>query len=275
MNSPTRSENPRSENPRSENPRSENPQQGQHGLARKSQAGTLAGKVALITGASRGIGRAVAELFAAEGAAVVLAARDVEALRANEQAFTAQGGRALAVPTDVADEASVAALFARTAATFGGPDVLVNAAGAVARVPFAEMSTATWDAVLGVNLRGTFLCCRAAFRAMPAHGGGVIVNLSSLAGVPRVEKFSGNSAYTVSKFGVAGLTESLAVEGKPLGIRVVAVSPGAVDTEMLRAAAPHLKAGMTPGQLARILLFLVGPDAAPLQGTNVEIYSNA
>ncbi len=254
--------------------RSENTQQSQQDSTRQHQAGTLAGKVALITGASRGIGRAVAELFAAEGAAVVLAARDVDALRANEQAIAARGGRALAIPTDVADEASVAALFARTAETFGGPDVLVNAAGAVARVPFAEMSTATWDTVLGVNLRGTFLCCRAAFRAMPARGGGVIVNFSSLAGVPRVEKFAGNSAYTVSKFGVAGLTESLAVEGKPLRIRVVAVSPGAVDTEMLRAAAPHLKAGMTPEQLARILLFLVGPDAAPLHGTNLEIYSN-
>jgi NAD(P)-dependent dehydrogenase (short-subunit alcohol dehydrogenase family) len=253
----------------------ENTPQSQQGSTQQSQAGALAGKVALITGASRGIGRAVAELFADEGAAVVLAARDVEALRANERAIAERGGRALAVPTDVADEASVAALFARTAETLGGPDVLVNAAGAVARVPFAEMSAATWDAVLGVNLRGTFLCCREAFRTMPARGGGVIVNFSSLAGVPRVEKFAGNSAYTVSKFGVAGLTESLAVEGKPLGIRVVAVSPGAVDTEMLRAAAPHLKAGMTPEQLARIVLFLVGPDAAPLQGTNLEIYSNA
>ncbi len=235
----------------------------------------LVGKVAVITGASRGIGRATAQLFAAEGAAVVLAARDEAALAANVQAIETEGGRALALPTDVADEASVAALFARTAEAFGPVDILVNAAGAVANVPFERMDLATWEGVLGTNLRGTFLCCREAFRAMIPAGGGVIVNFSSLSGVPKVEKFPGLSAYVVSKFGVAGLSEILAVEGRPHNIRVVAVSPGAVDTEMLRQAAPHLKAGMTPEQMARILLFLVGPDAAPLHGTNLEIYSNA
>jgi NAD(P)-dependent dehydrogenase (short-subunit alcohol dehydrogenase family) len=238
-------------------------------------SGKLAGKVALVTGASRGIGGAAAQLFAAEDAAVVLAARDTDALNANVRAIEAAGGRALAVVTDVADEANVAALFARTAAEFGPVDILVNAAGAVANVPFERMDLATWEGVLGTNLRGTFLCCREAFRAMIPRGGGVIVNFSSLSGVPKVEKFPGLSAYVVSKFGVAGLSEILAVEGRPHNIRVVAVSPGAVDTEMLRQAAPHLKAGMTPEQMARILLFLVGPDAAPLHGTNLEIYSNA
>jgi NAD(P)-dependent dehydrogenase (short-subunit alcohol dehydrogenase family) len=234
---------------------------------------SLAGKVATITGASRGIGRAIAALFAAEGAAVVLAARDTKQLEENARAISQAGGRALAAPVDVADEASVGALFARTAEAFGPVDILVNAAGAFARAPFVEMPTATWDTVLNVNLRGTFLCCRAAFRFMPPRGG-IIVNFSSLSGVPKVEKFPGNSAYVTAKFGVAGLSEALALEGKPLNIRVVAVSPGAVDTEMLRAAAPHLKAGMTPEQMARIVLFLVGPDAAPLHGTNLEIYSN-
>jgi NAD(P)-dependent dehydrogenase (short-subunit alcohol dehydrogenase family) len=236
--------------------------------------GALAGQVALITGASRGIGRAAARLFAAEGAAVALLARDAAALTSATDEIAAAGGRALALPGDVSDEESVRAAFAQLAAHFGPVDILINAAGAVARVPFAEMPTATWDAVLGVNLRGTFLCCREAFRQMSPRGGGVIVNFSSLAGVPKVEKFPGNSAYTVSKFGVAGLSEALAVEGRPHGIRVIAVSPGAVDTEMLRQAAPHLKAGMTPEEMARILLFLVGPDARPLGGTNLEIYSN-
>lgn len=238
-------------------------------------SGSLAGQVAIITGASRGIGRAAALHFAAEGAAVVLAARDRAALAANVRAIEAAGGRALAVPTDVADEASVAGLFAQVVAAFGRVDVLVNSAGAVANQPFAELDTATWDHVLGVNLRGTFLCCRAAFRQMIPQGGGVIVNLSSLSGVRGVEKFPGLSAYNTSKFGVAGLSEILAVEGRPHGIRVVAVSPGAVDTEMLRQAAPHLKAGMTPEEMARILAWLVGPDARPLSGTNLEIFSNA
>lgn len=249
-----------------------NEQQQQHLSA---QPQTLAGQVAIITGASRGIGRAAAVAFAAAGAAVVLAARDAVALAAHVNDIVAAGGRALAVATDVADEQSVTQLFTQTEATFGPVSILVNAAGAVANRPFAEMDLATWDAVLNTNLRGTFLCSRAAFRTMQAHGGGVIVNFSSLSGVPKVEKFPGMSAYVVSKFGVAGLSEIMAVEGRPYNIRVVAVSPGAVDTEMLRQAAPHLKAGMTPEQMARILVFLVGPDAGPLAGTNLELYTNA
>jgi NAD(P)-dependent dehydrogenase (short-subunit alcohol dehydrogenase family) len=234
----------------------------------------LAGKVVIITGASRGIGAATAALFAAQGAAVALVARDAARLETIAEAIVAAGGRALALPGDVSDEASVIACFERASATFGLPDILVNAAGAVARINFADMDASVWDAVLAVNLRGTFLCCREAFRTMIPHGGGVIVNFSSLAGVPRVEKFAGNSAYTASKFGVAGLSEALAVEGRPYGIRVIAVSPGAVDTEMLRQAAPHLTPGMTAEEMARILLFLVGPDARSLAGTNLEIYSN-
>ncbi|MEO7000399.1 MAG: SDR family oxidoreductase [Ktedonobacterales bacterium] len=240
-----------------------------------ASTGRLAGKVAIVTGASRGIGRATATLFASEGAAVALAARDATTLEANAQAITAAGGRALAIPCDVADEVSVQALFAYVTATLGPVDMLVNSAGALVNTPFAQMEATDWDHVLGVNLRGTFLCCREAFRAMIPRGGGVIVNISSLSGVRGVEKFPGLSAYNTSKFGVAGLSEILGVEGRPHNIRVVAVSPGAVDTEMLRAAAPHLKPDMTPDELARILLFLVGPDARPLNGSNLEIFSNA
>lgn len=247
----------------------------QQASARQMSATPFAGKVAVVTGASRGIGRAAAAAFAASGAAVALAARDGERLAANAREIESAGGRALAVPVDVADEASVQALFARVGETLGSVDILINSAGAVANVPFEQMETATWDAVLGVNLRGTFLCCREAFREMIPRGGGVILNLSSLSGVRGVEKFPGLSAYNTSKFGVAGLSEILAVEGRPHNIRVIAVSPGAVDTEMLRAAAPHLKAGMTPEEMARILVFLAGPDARPLAGTNLEIFSNA
>lgn len=238
------------------------------------QADTLAGQVAIVTGASKGIGRAVAVAFAARGARVALASRNERLLREHVAEIESRGGQALAIPTDVSDEASVAALFEQVTDAFGAVNLLVNSAGAVANTPFAELDSATWDHVLGVNLRGTFLCCRAAFRAMIPNGGGVIVNLSSLSGVRGVEKFPGLSAYNTSKFGVAGLSEILAVEGRPHHIRVIAVSPGAVDTEMLRAAAPQLKAGMTPEELARIIVFLVGPDARPLSGTNLEIFSN-
>jgi NAD(P)-dependent dehydrogenase (short-subunit alcohol dehydrogenase family) len=110
---------------------------------------------------------------------------------------------------------------------------------------------------------------------MAAQRSGVIVNLSSLSGVKGVEKFPGLSAYNVSKAGVASLTEILAVEGRLYNIRVCAVSPGAVDTEMLKQAAPHLKAGMTPDDLAGILLFMVDESGRMLSGTNLEIFSNA
>lgn len=243
--------------------------------AERAPDSSLHGKVALVTGASRGIGKATASAFARAGALVALAARDTIALEANVAQIQAEGGVALACPCDVADEASVQSVFAQVASVFGPVDILVNSAGAVAQARFAEMEAATWDHVLGVNLRGAFLCCREAFRQMIPRGGGVIINLSSLSGVPGVEKFPGLSAYNVSKYGVSGLSEILAVEGRPHHIRVVAVSPGAVDTEMLRAAAPHLTPDMTPEELARILLFLAGPDARPLSGTNLEIFSNA
>ncbi|MGH2478233.1 MAG: SDR family NAD(P)-dependent oxidoreductase [Ktedonobacteraceae bacterium] len=231
-------------------------------------------KVTIITGAGRGIGRATALRFARAGARLALFSRTRETLEETEELVRAAGGSVLAIQGDVAREEDVRALFQVVYTTCGRVDILVNCAGVVAVKPFAEMDTATWDRVLNVNLRGTFLCCRQAFTAMAQQGGGVILNISSLSGVKGVEKFPGMSAYNVSKAGVASLTEILAVEGKPLHIRVAAVSPGAVDTEMLRQAAPHLKAGMTPDDLAEILLFMADDTGRMLGGTNLEIFSN-
>ena len=184
------------------------------------------------------------------------------------------GGHVLAVAGDVSQEQDVQALFRQVQGSYGRVDILVNCAGIVITRPFVDMDVSTWDAVLNVNLRGTFLCCREAFRLMAAQQRGVIINLSSLSGVKGVEKFPGLSAYNVSKSGVAGLTEILAVEGKPYNIRVCAVSPGAIDTEMLRQAAPHLKAGMTPDDLAEILLFLADDSGRMFSGSNVELFTN-
>jgi NAD(P)-dependent dehydrogenase (short-subunit alcohol dehydrogenase family) len=232
-------------------------------------------RVAIITGAGRGVGRATALRFAREGARVVLFSRTPAPLNDLAADLAHQVYPFLAVVGDVSREEDVQALFQQAMQAFGRVDILVNCAGVVAVQPFAEMDASTWDHVLGVNLRGTFLCCREAFRIMAGQRSGVIVNLSSLSGVRGVEKFPGLSAYNVSKAGVASLTEILAVEGKPYNIRVCAVSPGAVDTEMLKQAAPHLKAGMTPEDLAEILHFMVDESGRMLSGTNLEIFSNA
>ena len=188
--------------------------------------------------------------------------------------ITASGGHALPVSGDVACEEDVLALFKQVRETYGRVDILINCAGIVAVRPFVEMDATTWDQVINTNLRGTFLCCREAFRMMTVQKKGVILNLSSLSGVKGVEKFPGLSAYNVSKAGVAGLTEILAVEGKSHNIRVCAVSPGAIDTEMLRQAAPHLKAGMTPEDLAEILLFLADDSGRMFSGSNIELFTN-
>lgn len=232
-------------------------------------------RVAIITGAGRGVGRATAQRFARAGARVVLFSRSRPALEETTATSINAGGQAIFHVGDVAREEDVLALFQLVRETYGRVDILVNCAGIVTVRPFVAMDTATWDQIINVNLRGTFLCCREAFRMMSEQQQGVILNLSSLSGVKGVEKFPGLSAYNVSKSGVASLTEILAVEGKPYNIRVSAVSPGAIDTEMLRQAAPHLKAGMTADDMAEILLFLADDSGRMFSGSNIELFSNA
>ena len=234
----------------------------------------LTGRVALVTGASRGIGAATAAAVAAAGAHVVLAARDRSALDGVAGRIRDAGGRATAVPTDVSDEASVERLFA-SVQQVGPVSVLVCAAGVLTPAPFAGTTSALWHETLGVNLTGTFLCCRAAFTAMVSGGGGRIVNIASLSGVYATEKFPGLAAYNVSKFGVIGLTEAIAVEGKEHGISAICLSPGAVDTEMLRRANPALRPGLTPDDVAELIVALLDSPLAPVSGANIPLFSNA
>src|SRR6266566_7535490 len=165
----------------------------------------LAGRLAVVTGASRGIGAATAAAMAAAGAHVVLAARDREALDGVAGRIKDAGGQATPMPTDVSDEAAVGRLFAEVAAA-GQLGALVCAAGVLTPAPFAGTTSAMWDETLRVNLTGTFLCCRAAFTAMVPAGEGRIVNFGSLSGIYATEKFPGLAAYNVSKYGVIGLT---------------------------------------------------------------------
>ena len=234
----------------------------------------LAGRVAIVTGASRGIGAATAEALAGAGAHVVLAARDSQALASVASGIKAAGGETTPIRTDVSKVEDVERLFAGAAQT-GPVTALVCAAGVLTSAPFGETTWDIWAETLGVNLTGSFLCCQAAFSAMRAAGEGRIVNIASLSGIYATEKFPGLSAYNVSKYGVIGLTEAIAVEGRPHGISAICVSPGAVDTQMLRRANPELRPGLTPADVAELILALLDSPLAPATGANIPLFSNA
>jgi NAD(P)-dependent dehydrogenase (short-subunit alcohol dehydrogenase family) len=234
----------------------------------------LAGRVAVVTGASRGIGAATAEAVAAAGATVVLAARDETGLQATADRIRSSGGTALPVPTDVRKLADVEHLVA--AAQAAGPlAALVCAAGVLTPALFAETTTEIWADTLAVNLTGAFFCCRAAFAAMRAAGEGRIITIGSLSGVYATEKFPGLAAYNVTKYGIIGLTEAIAVEGKEFGISAICVSPGAVDTEMLHRANPSLRPGLTPADVAALIVALLDSPLVAASGANIPLFSNA
>ncbi|MBI4526936.1 MAG: SDR family oxidoreductase [Deltaproteobacteria bacterium] len=240
--------------------------------------GALENKIAIVTGASRGIGAATARLFAQESATVVLASRSEKRLQAIADDINRglKQRRALAVPTDVSKEDQVRRLFETTKASFGCVDILVNNAAVVEVRDFVDMDLQTWEETMAVNVRGAFLCAREAFRQMIAAGkGGAIINMTSLSGVRGPEKFPGLSAYVVSKYGVLGLSDILAVEGKPYNIRVNSIAPGAVDTAMLKKAAPFLSTKIKPDDIAKTILFFADEkQSAHISGANIEIFSN-
>jgi 3-oxoacyl-[acyl-carrier protein] reductase len=233
----------------------------------------VSGRVAVVTGAGRGIGRATAEALAGAGARVVLAARTTAEVEDAAATIRNHGGHATAVTTDVSQARDVDRLF-EVATTLGPPVVLVCAAAILHKVAFADTSLETWDETLRINLTGTFLCCHRAFPLMREAGGGRIVNLASLSGVYGTEKFPGLAAYNVSKFGVVGLTEALAVEGGPHGISAICLSPGAVETEMLRRANPDLRAGLTPADVATFIVSLLDGPVVTASGANIPLFSN-
>ena len=186
-------------------------------------------RVAIVTGAGQGIGRGIALRFALEGAAVVVAELDVALAMRTAAEIEAVGGRALAVPTDVADRAQVEAMVARTMDHFGGLDILVNnAAIALLYEPFFEISEASWRRMIDVNLSGAFWCSQAASRHMAERGRGWIVNIGS---VNSFHPETQVAHYAASKGGIVLLTRAMALDLAPHGIRVNAIAPGGVHTE--------------------------------------------
>jgi len=238
-------------------------------------------KSALITGAGRGIGRAVAERFAREGARVALIARTAAEIEETAAAIAAAGGLALPVRADISQPSEVRAFVARVAAEFGGIDVLVNNAGIYEPTTFVETSFETWNRVMRVNLYGAIHCSREIGRLMVHQGrGGAIVNVSSIHG-HRAEP--GASSYDVAKGGLDQLTRALAVELAPHAIRVNGVAPGFIETAMaVDGVSEHvtdafrsvyvdrlkipLARPAAPAEVATAVLFLASDDASYITG---------
>jgi 3-oxoacyl-[acyl-carrier protein] reductase len=233
----------------------------------------LGGKVALVTGASRGIGRAIAKTLAARGAHVVLGARDEGKLAEAVSEITGAGGKASALRLDVADRASVESAFAALLTAHGRIDHLVNNAGVTRDNLLLRMKQAEWDDVMATNLTGVFLCTQAALRPMLKQRGGRIVNVTSVVGLAGN---AGQANYAASKAGIVGFTKSVAREVASRGITVNAVAPGFIETDMTAAISEKAKEAVTSAipmgrtgtaeEVAQVIAFLLSEGAAYVTG---------
>lgn len=228
------------------------------------------GRVAIVTGASSGIGAATADLFEELGARVVRFARSEGSGRLVRSADRADETSApLYVRGDVSNEADVARLFD----VAGECDILVNNAGAIEVALLHQMTSDAWDRTFAVNVRGAYLMCKYALPAMIARRSGAIVNVASISGVVGPQKFPGFTAYCASKAALISLTESLAVEVKEHGIRVNCISPGSVDTKMWAEVSNNAPADMTPREIAESIAFLASERSRPMNGQNLNVWS--
>ena len=240
----------------------------------------LKNKVAIITGGGSGIGRATAELFAREGAKVVVADYHADAGREAVEAIRKAGGEAIFVNVDVADSAQVERLVQAALDAFGGVDVLVNAAAILAFGTALETDEKTWNRVMAINMNGTFLCSKAVLPHMIKRGGGSIVNISSSTGAHDAK---GNTvAYVTSKGAVTLMTKALAIDHAKANVRVNAIAPGPTDTPMLRsvlspeqiaefaATFPMGRLGR-PEELANAALFLASDEASFVTGAILAV----
>lgn len=243
-------------------------------------ADLLDGKVAIVTGASRGIGATAARAFARAGAAVALAARDEDALASVAEHISVASGRALAVPTDVGDAASVERLVDRTVDAYGRLDIAFNnaAGGGHPPTPLAEVAVEDYESALAISLRGVFLSMKYELAAMLDAGGGAIVNMASTAGV---EAVAGLAGYVSSKHGVIGLTKSAALDYAEQGIRINTVAPGPILTDRLEQAGEEAqrRAGLAmpmrrigkPEEVASVVVWLCSDAASFITGATLPI----
>jgi NAD(P)-dependent dehydrogenase (short-subunit alcohol dehydrogenase family) len=248
--------------------------------------GLVSGKVAIVTGAAAGIGRAVALKFAAEGAKVIVSDVEEEGGEATASAIRSGGAEAVFIRADVAKAADVTALIAQAVAKFGRLDCACNNAGIEGAVaPFIDQTEEDFDRIIDVNLKGVFLCLKAEITQMLTQGGGTIVNLSSVAGLIG---FPGLSPYVASKHGVNGLTKNAALEYAKEGIRVNSVCPGGIDTRMLDSLAEQATGGKmtsrqmmdglhpigrigTVDEVATLIVWLCSDNASFITGAHVPV----
>ncbi len=234
--------------------------------------GQLDGKVAIVTGGNRGIGKGIAKGLAAEGASLTIAARDAELLTQTANELREKGTKVLAVPTDVTDEEQIKALFEKAMAEYDRLDILVNNAGAFDGGPIDELSTEAWDKVIAVNLRAPFLCSREAMRIMKAQGeGGRIINVGSIS----AHRVRPNTApYSSSKFGIWGLTQVIALEGRPHGITASCLQPGNTYVERIQnRPQPPSEPMMDVDALAQaaVLMATLPPNVNMLEATVLPV----
>lgn len=243
----------------------------------------LTGKVAIVTGASSGIGKATAIAFAAQGASVVLCARRVEKLEALAKEIQDKGGKTLVVPTDVLKKEDIANVITQTMKQFGQIDILFNNAGVGAIAPSLEMSEEAWDKVVNTNLRAYFFMAQAAAREMVKHSYGRIINIASILSGGVGSGMAGTVNYCASKGGVVAMTEGLADEFALQGITVNAIGPGFIETEMtaslkdmkdlyagLLARTPMKRFGK-PEEIAATAVYLASSEASYTTGATVYV----
>jgi NAD(P)-dependent dehydrogenase (short-subunit alcohol dehydrogenase family) len=232
--------------------------------------GKLKDKNAVIVGASRGIGAEISRLFAEEGARVFLIARNKDMIESNAENIRDSGGEAFPVRCDINSAEEVQDAFALIGKEGGRVDCLVNSAAILEKGLMNEIDEGPLSRLWETNVLGIFRCCRGAYDLMKDNGGS-IVNISSLSGVVGVRKFPSMGPYNISKYGLWGLTEILALEWAEQHIRVNAVSPSGVKTDMYGIAFPGVTPSMVPADVAKVCLFLASDDSAAITGANIIV----